>query len=360
MDANLFIISVWSFVIVALCFIMFFILVYKFHLFEGREDVKQYIAISLNAMLVLVGTLVLMGLQTRANINQQKDNAVFNDKITVYQNFLQDFYCIIKDQKIDDTERYSLQIKLSYLSLHISDPEHTKEISRAVAAIITKIQNPYNEDKGIMIDLMEITDVMYEELYGKKLTTRNKTQTLSDLRDEMVLDFYGINVAPEDITAYYYVIGRIREIKALMENNLKNHKKPLLYDRQWVYNGYTLVHDLYTDKGSKNGEYVCNERTHKYAVDLVFSPKADSVRIEFFSRENTKESTKQILDTLEEMHFPLHDSIIQNNGHHIYRKWSTTSIDNETIANEISTLLQGLNKCRLKNANTVQSKSQTP
>lgn len=341
--------------IVTLCVVFFCVNLFLWNtqavnIWDKKEGIKQISAVILNALLVLVGTIFVMGLQRRYDKKFQQESAVFNEKIVVYRDFLNEFENIIKDQQITDTERYELQIKLSYLSLHMANPESTKKVSRAVAAIVTKIQNPHNEDKGIMIDLMEITDVMYEELYDKTLETNSK-ETLSNLRDEMVLDFYGINVPPEDITAYYYIIRRIREVKRIMADSLEHNNKITdtdLYDKQWVYNGYTLVHDLYTDKDKATGKYVCNARANKYAVDLVFTHKGDSALIELFSRKNTKEDTYVLLNSLKSHNITLSNPIdnIQENGHYLYKTFNTKSVSNDTIACSIITLLRALDKCR--------------
>lgn len=337
--------------------IVFIKLLNKTNIWNTNENKKQLAAIILNSLLVIVGTIMFIGLQSRANARLEHENAVFDKKITVYHDFLNDFHNIIKDQTIDDNEIYSLQIKLSYLSLHINEPKHIQGISRAIAAIVVKIKNPYNEDKGIMIDLMEITDIMNEELYGNTLTIRKKLKDLYDLRDEMVLDFYGINVPSENITSYYYIVRRIRDIKKSMAKSMREMKRAQnkrnnvnLYDKQWVYNGYTLVHDLYTDWDKTTGTYVCNERSDKYAVDLVFTPKGDSIYLEIFSRKNTKEETAKLLDSLNNyINLPYPQDSIQENSHYIYQKWKANDVDDQSIAQAITNLLQAMNKCRKMN-----------
>ena len=197
---------------------------------------------------------------------------------------------------------------------------------------------------------------MYKELYGEEVSTHSKGQTLEDLRDEMVLEFYSINVPSEDITAYHYVVKRIREIKKLI--SLQKENKTVIYDRQWVYNGYTLVHDLYTDRDKKNKQFVCNERSNKYAVDLRFDTKGKFVTIELFSRKNSREETDKLLKQLQDKSLKpacfknYHkDNInsIQENGHYVYAKLDTKNLDNEALAKEIVDLLNAIDKCREEN-----------
>ena len=346
-------------ILIVVCFSVLFIkLTDKSDYLKERVHIKKALNLIFTSLIMLICGVIEIGWQNQTNIFAERKKAIFDEKIVVYRDFLSELDTILHDKQINKNEEYELQIKLSYLSLHINEPENMMIISKAISDIIYKIKNEHNEDKGIMIELMEITDVMYKELYGEEIKTQSKNQTLADMRDEMVLDFYSINVPPEDITSYLYIIKRIRAIKKIITTQKEVNKEKVVYDKQWVYNGYTLVHDLYTDWDKKTGQYVCNERPHKYAVDLKFNTKGDSVAIELFSRKNSKEETNILLSKLQNMtlkptYFENYykDSInsIQENGHYTYAKWETKKMDNETLAKEIVDLLNAIDKCREKN-----------
>lgn len=356
---------VWAIVLILafIVFVAFILLIIKSKKWSEREDLKQIAMAIVSSLSLLIVTIAVMGLQKQANIEEERKKADINEKMIVYRDFLNELDTILLDKKINKNEEYELQIKLSYLSLHVKKPENMVTISKAIADIVTKIKNEHNEDKGIMIELMEITDAMYEELHGEGITTQSKNQTLEDIRDEMVLEFYCINVPPEDIASYLYVVRRIRDIKKIMankkeENNKKGNGEKPLYDKQWVYNGYTLVHDLYTDWDKREEKFVYNERPHKYAVDLKFNTKGDSVYIELFSRKNSKEETNNIIvnlikdTTIKHSYFYDYqkDSInsIMGNGHYTYARWKTKDMNNDTIAQEITVLLKAMDKCRVQ------------
>lgn len=356
---------VWAIVLLLafIVFVAFILLIIKSKKWSEREDLKQIAMAIVSSLSLLIVTIAVMGLQKQANIEEERKKADINEKMIVYRDFLSELDTILHDKKINKNEEYELQIKLSYLSLHVKEPENMVTISKAIADIVTKIKNEHNEDKGIMIELMEITDAMYEELHGEGITTQSKNQTLEDIRDEMVLEFYCINVPPEDIASYLYIVRRIRDIKKIMankkeENNKKGNGEKPLYDKQWVYNGYTLVHDLYTDWDKREEKFVYNERPHKYAVDLKFNTKGDSVYIELFSRKNSKEETNNIIVNLIKdttiKHSYLYDyqkdsiNSIMGNGHYTYARWKTKDMNNDTIAQEITVLLKAMDKCRVQ------------
>lgn len=353
METKFFISGLIAFIAVVIVFIILLKWFSKSNFLRGKDDTRLIVSALFSLMLPLVISAALMGVQGYFNITENHDQAMFDEKIVVYRDFLCDLDTILHDKKISKEEEYELQIKLSYLSLHIHEPENMMKISKAIADIVMKIKNEHNDDKGIMIELIEITDVMYNELYGEEITTKSKKQTLADIRDEMVLEFYSINVPSEDMTSYLYVVKRIREIKKLMAQKQEENK--VLYDKQWVYNGYTLVHDLYTDKDKYSGKFVCNERPHKYAVDLKFNTKGDTVSIEVFSRKNSPKETNELLKklgakTLKPSYFEAYfkDSInsIMENGHYEYARWDSQKMGNDTIAKELVELLNAINQCR--------------
>lgn len=340
------------FVVVALV-VMFIIAVNQLGLWERNDFLRQIVGVLFGSFLLLFGTVAVMGFQIWANIVEERKKTAFDEKIAVYHDFLSDLETIIRDKKINENKEYELQIKLSYLSLQIKEPENMMKISRSISDIVTKIKNEHNEDKGIMIELMEITDVMYMELYGENIKTHSKEQTLEDIRDEMVLDFYSINVSPEDITSYRYVVKRIREIKKLITRKKDNND--VVYDRQWVYNGYTLVHDLYTDRDKRSKQFVCNERSNKYTVDIKFNTKGDTVSVELFSRKNSKEETDKLLKELQTkklkpIYFKKYQkegiNSIMENGHYEYAQWNSRRMENDSIVNELVELLNAIDQCR--------------
>lgn len=75
----------------------------------------------------------------------KRDSKIFEEKLKIYQNFLNSLYKAVKDGKLTDSEKMELQFQTSLVAMHC-DPKFIKTISDAVNGVIkalvqTKVMN---------------------------------------------------------------------------------------------------------------------------------------------------------------------------------------------------------------------------
>lgn len=226
--------------------------------FKGYEPYQQLIAAMLSVAATGVITALLLYFQRRQQeqlnkeqrafqeeltTKQQKfeeeqkdkekerlqETKVFEERLRIYQEFLEKLCNVVKDQKITPEEEIELQFQVSYIAMHTKSAS-IKIISEQVRKIIVDIKNHEKDCNNMLSQLFVISDALYKELYDKDNFFDEED------RSKTIVNFESI-LAPKNDARLY----------ELMQNVVANGSNKRI-DR----NG-TLIY-----------EYWCNNKDNRY------------------------------------------------------------------------------------------------
>lgn len=157
------------FIGILVVFVCFFAVYLR--LFTGKELWYEMFAAVLGVIITAVITMVLLRGQTNNDVERERDAKVFEEKLRIYQDFLQKLQDIIKDHALSDEEKILLQFQTSYVAMHC-EQECIKEVSESVKKILTrectntKIET--NDSDALLDDLFKIVEAFRKDLYKKE------------------------------------------------------------------------------------------------------------------------------------------------------------------------------------------------
>ena len=136
-----------------------------FKIYDNNSLWPNFYGALMGVILTAVTTVVLLLGQTSSEEEKERNTKVFEEKISVYKEFLKMFCKIVEDRKIDEANKIQLQFQLSYIAMHTKSI-HIRQISRQVKNIVLKIDAEKTEN--YMPQLFTIVQSFREELYGDK------------------------------------------------------------------------------------------------------------------------------------------------------------------------------------------------
>ena len=116
-------------------------------------------------------TCVLLRYQSQNDGERERDAKIYEHKLIIFQEFLNDISNIVEDGKITTEEANTLKFTFSKIALHLKD-EHLAIISSHLARITNNCgaTGPEQSNKPVEIteELMGIVDILRGELYSNK------------------------------------------------------------------------------------------------------------------------------------------------------------------------------------------------
>ncbi|MBR1774339.1 MAG: hypothetical protein IJ759_02330 [Bacteroidales bacterium] len=167
-----------------------------FGIYDNMSLWPNFYGALMGVILTAVTTVVLLLGQTSSEEEKERNTKVFEEKISVYKEFLKMFCKIIEDGEIDEANKIQLQFQLSYIAMHTKSI-HIRQISEQVKNIVLKI----NADKieNYMPQLFTIVQSFREELYGDK---SKLSQTDMQNIDAAIKNFSTIMMTSEEKAEY--------------------------------------------------------------------------------------------------------------------------------------------------------------
>ena len=345
-------------------FVLFFSIILGASLmgvFKGFEPYQQLIAAMLSVAATGVITALLLYFQRRQQeqlnkeqrafqeeltTKQQKFEAeqkekekerlqetkVFEERLRIYQDFLEKLCNVVKDQKITPEEEIELQFQVAYITMHTST-KAINIISQQVSDIIVRIKNQDKNKNLLLKELFDIADTFKEELYNRD---KDKTSTEEKSEDEIRIETESRDIAIEnfsnivkiDVKKYEKVMelkDRTRELKRMISNNGAIQR---------IYNGTVLFHEYFTTVES--GKYV--DSKDKIVIDLMPEEDKNQYVVLLCTRQYDVEKTKELVNEIwsnekfnpwstKDPHAHVHETIPFNES-------------NEIIKNKIEKILQ--------------------
>lgn len=148
-----------------------------FNVFTDMELPSRIMAAILGVVITATITQLLLKGQTKKEVGLKRDSKIFEEKLRIYQNYLNVLYQAVKDGELSDSEKLELQFQTSLVAMHC-DPENINIVSEAVKGVIDKTCNKsesgkeYDKkgkinDAELLRSLFEVVGAFKKDLYDK-------------------------------------------------------------------------------------------------------------------------------------------------------------------------------------------------
>ena len=142
-------------------------------LYTGKELWYEMFAAIIGVVITAIITMMLLVGQTDSDEKREKKGKVFEEKLRMYQEYLDTLYEVLKDGRITNDEKLRLAFKTSSVAMHCA-PERVKKISNSVKKIFNTTINEngnaletLNEKnwKELLKELFNVMDEFKADLY---------------------------------------------------------------------------------------------------------------------------------------------------------------------------------------------------
>lgn len=139
-----------------------------FNVFTDMELLGRIMAAILGVVITATITQVLLQGQTQKEGTLKRDSKIFEEKLKIYQNFLNTLYKAVEDGELTEKEKMELQFQTSLVAMHC-DPKHIKNLSSAVKGVVentcpNKGDKPTNQT-ALLESLFDVVEVFRQDLY---------------------------------------------------------------------------------------------------------------------------------------------------------------------------------------------------
>lgn len=190
------------FLIACVCFFVLFVIIAAISgAWPGKDVSAQFFSAMAGALVAAIITLFLLKGQTAVEADRKKDSKVFEEKLSIYKEFLQKLCDVVKDQRITPDEEIELQFQVSYIAMHTKS-DSIKIISEQVRKIVVGIKNNEKDSNNMLSQLFVISDALYKELYDKDNSFDEED------RSKTIVNFESI-LAPKNDSRLYELMQNI-------------------------------------------------------------------------------------------------------------------------------------------------------
>jgi hypothetical protein len=315
----------------------------------GTDASSQILSALAGAIVAAIITLFLLLGQTASEEMKERNAKIFEEKLRIYQEFLRKLCDVVKDQKITSEEEIELQFQVSYIAMHTS-PKSINTISGQVRDIVINIKKGEADGNEMLGQLFIIADTFYQELYGKEYGKDNGNMT--EDRKNTLMNFNSILVQKEDIEEYEDIQNKSiidsfagKELKELSPQERAAKLKAMINpngSKQWIWNGYCLVHEFFTEINKNTGNYVKGKTKNTIAIDLLIE---DKFTIRVGTRKNDPKETEKVAIAVDGKFTPVNP--ITSPHWHLHKQLPLETTDEE-MARIMEELLEKVKSYRDK------------
>ena len=161
-----------SILIVIVCFFAIYL-----RLFTQRDLWYEMLAAVIGVIITAIITMILLRGQSNNDVERERASKVFEEKLRIYQEYLQTLYDVIQDGGLSDKEKLKLEFQTSYIAMHCSS-KYIADVSVAVKNIIEitcSEKSESDEKKAIpnrgspeptLANLFRVVEAFRRDLYG--------------------------------------------------------------------------------------------------------------------------------------------------------------------------------------------------
>lgn len=180
--------------VVILVIIACFFSVYL-RLYSESELWAQIFSAVLGVIITALITMILLRGQSDDDIERERTSKIFEEKLRIYQDYLQILCEVIKDHNLSDEEKIRLEFQTSYVAMHC-DPKHIVTVSSAIKDLIENCCSDESEENRnrrnksgspdpLLDSLFRIVEAFRKDLYGDdfKFDDNHKRDTLENFSE---------------------------------------------------------------------------------------------------------------------------------------------------------------------------------
>lgn len=160
-----------------------------FNVFTDMELPSRIMAAILGVVITATITQLLLKGQTKKEVGLKRDSKIFEEKLRIYQNFLDVLYKAVKDGELSDSEKLELQFQTSLIAM-LCEPKNIEEVSKAIKGVIEGTcyketqSNPENPEQARLLEnLFKVVNAFRMDLYDED------AKKFDDKKDEIVSNF---------------------------------------------------------------------------------------------------------------------------------------------------------------------------
>ena len=141
-----------------------------FNIFTDLELPGRIMAAILGVVITATITQVLLQGQTQKEGTLKRSSKIFEEKLKIYQNFLNSLYKAVKDGKLTDSEKMELQFQTSLVAMHCK-PENIITVSEAVRRVVSSTcpseKSGSVGETDLLKSLFSVVEAFRQDLYEK-------------------------------------------------------------------------------------------------------------------------------------------------------------------------------------------------
>ena len=132
----------------------------------SSEISAQIMAALAGAVVTAIITMFLLLGQTSSEEKKERHAKIFEEKLQIYNDFLQKLCEVVSNMEISRQEEIELEFQVARIAMHTS-AESINRVSEQVSKIIAGIKTKENQNGEMLTELFAIADTFYKELYGQ-------------------------------------------------------------------------------------------------------------------------------------------------------------------------------------------------
>lgn len=161
------IVIITTILIVIACFFAVYL-----RLFTGKELWYEMFAAILGVIISAVITMILLKGQTETDAEREKTAKVFEEKLKIYQEYIDSLHEVVKDRRITGLEKVQMEFRTAAVAMHCR-PENIRGVSESVKDILALLCVDYEKRKReesfyeeVMLALFKLVQAFRMDLYG--------------------------------------------------------------------------------------------------------------------------------------------------------------------------------------------------
>lgn len=225
---------------------------YICRLFTVTDVPYQFLSAILGAAITILITFILLRSQDKSELSRTAKSKIYEEKLRIYQEYLQTLCNAIEDRQLSDDEKIRLQFQTSYITMHTTD-EHIESISKSVEEILKCVclyQNkPYDVEK-LQKELFNVVKNFQEEIYEGKIPNDKCRNEAAKIFSQA---FAAFESSTEKVNAESVI-----SIESLQESAANSgNAKVEIWDnahKEWEAKGWNIENDSFEYKEITKGD----------------------------------------------------------------------------------------------------------
>ena len=233
----------WFYLLFALCISLTIIIINNLNDTAIPKIVQDINSGVIGAILTTIITLLLLSNQTESQENLTKSSVVYEEKLKIFNNFLETIFRCLEDGKLTSGEIVEIIHSFSMLRIHIS-PESSQKLEESIMSIDNSFfyvdeNNTPNLKRYIKL-YTDLTNVFRKELYTDKAHAALNDFNFNNFAEILFLK-RTVNIKPLNFNE---LTALLNDHKKLLYKHPKNENTTVYEIDSNLIDGLTLFHNF--------------------------------------------------------------------------------------------------------------------